>query len=522
MDPLLSDAYADAGDTFEIVSPAEIRRGSARARAAARWQGQITRARKSCGHFVEYGIRHERTNKPLKNGRHHWEWHAAVEQHPKTVIVAPVEHAKTQHLAIAKPLHLLGNNPELRGAIISNTEAQAVKSLGAITAHILENARVREVFPKLRPSKRRRDPWHTTAITVERTTIAKDPSLQALGVGGPIVGSRLDFVILDDVLDFENTRTPEQIAKLLDWFDTTLWTRLTEDAIVIVIGTPWAPTDLLATLAARPAFHSLVYSSVLNPEAPQHTWEPLWPEAFSRRRLIDIAGSMLPHHFARKYLCRVRTDVSGRFRTEWIERAKSAGRARTLLRVAPKTPGGRVLPCFTGIDLGFTDGEKKSETVGALSVLFTIAVDDRGRRIVVDVQSGHWQIDEIVSRMRDTHTRFGSVFVVESNGAQRWLTQWQGLGGMTVRPFFTSGSNKWDESFGIESIALELRQGLWVIPSGLTGQQIDPEVQAWINEMIFYAPNAHTGDRLMASWFARECAREMGLPMGALRDTLSR
>jgi hypothetical protein len=33
-------------------------------------------------------------------------------------------------------------------------------------------------------------------------------------------------------------------------------------------------------------------------------------------------------------------------------------------------------------------------------------------------------------------------------------------------------------------------------------------MQAWISEMIYYDPAAHTGDRLMASWFATECARQ--------------
>jgi hypothetical protein len=28
-----------------------------------------------------------------------------------------------------------------------------------------------------------------------------------------------------------------------------------------------------------------------------------------------------------------------------------------------------------------------------------------------------------------------------------------------------------------------------------------------MREMLFYSPEAHTGDRLMASWFAREGAR---------------
>ncbi len=38
--------------------------------------------------------------------------------------------------------------------------------------------------------------------------------------------------------------------------------------------------------------------------------------------------------------------------------------------------------------------------------------------------------------------------------------------------------------------------------------RLHPEVDAWVNEMLYYDPRSHTGDRLMASWFAREAARQ--------------
>jgi hypothetical protein len=38
---------------------------------------------------------------------------------------------------------------------------------------------------------------------------------------------------------------------------------------------------------------------------------------------------------------------------------------------------------------------------------------------------------------------------------------------------------------------------------------VAPQIQEWIDEMLYYQPSAHTGDRLMACWMAREAARQV-------------
>lgn len=52
-----------------------------------------------------------------------------------------------------------------------------------------------------------------------------------------------------------------------------------------------------------------------------------------------------------------------------------------------------------------------------------------------------------------------------------------------------------------------MRNGLWLIPSGQSGAELTEDVREWQRDMLFYSPESHTGDRLMASWFAREAAR---------------
>ncbi|MCK5641011.1 MAG: hypothetical protein KAJ19_09450, partial [Gammaproteobacteria bacterium] len=114
---------------------------------------------------------------------------------------------------------------------------------------------------------------------------------------------------------------------------------------------------------------------------------------------------------------------------------------------------------------------------------------------------------EILSKAYEIHHRYQCMFMVENNAAQDYILQFARVDPRGLLPMraFTTGRNKAHPEFGIESLATELYNGMWIIPN--TGGETHPEVLEWINEMLYYSPAAHTGDRLMASWFAREAVR---------------
>lgn len=478
---------------------------------ARRAQGRLA-ARNSSAALVEYVLRDEGTGQRLHNAWFHHEWHETVRDNPLVILIAPVEHAKSQSIAIGKTLHMLGNDPNLRGAIISNTATMAEKLLGQVRILIERSQRLREVFPNLRPSTKHEDPWRQDRITVERTTVAKDPTLQAVGAYGPLVGSRLDFIILDDVLDFDNTRTEEQRKKLVEWFDTTVLTRLVKGGKIFLVGTPWHPDDLLHVLAKRAGFVVKRYSAVLNPDDPPERWVPMWPEQWDHARLTNRRNNTTDTTFARKYLCRVRLDGISRFREAWLQRMCLAGVGRTFMAEAPRQyVRGPRMPCFTGVDLGIGDKDGN-----ALTVLFTIALMPDRRRLIVDIQSGRWQAPEIIDKLEQCYRSYNSTIYVESNAAQKFLVQ-MSQGRIPVTGFHT-GANKWGEAAGVESLAVEMRNQMWIMPSGTDGKNIPAEGASFLQECLYFDPSQHTGDRLMAAWFAREALRRYGAPRTRRED----
>jgi len=478
---------------------------------------QVVEARTNRAAFVQYAFRHEVTGEPLKNAPHHTEWHEFLDEHDRAVLFAPVEHAKTQHVAVGRVIHALGVDPGRRLAVISLTQSHADKIVGQIRRHIESNPRVHRVFPHLKPSEDIHDQWGQSRLTVARTTNAKDPSVQGLGVYGPVNGSRLDGIVLDDILSFENTRTAEQISKLLGWLDAEVFTRAVEWGWIHWIGTPWTPLDPMHEVAKRAGWASRRYSAVLNPDDAMAQWRPMWPEQFSLKRLEKIYAGTTPLNFARKYLCQVRMDASSRFQQSWIDEALRLGRGMTMSKRQPVSASGKAMRCYTGVDLGV--GQKENND---LTVLFTIAVEESGRKRVLDIQSGRFTAPEILQRIHDVVHHYGSIVYVEDVSAQNFLLQWATSQGLPVRGFTTTAGKKFDEHFGVESLAVEMRNGGWVLPSGDVGSPLHPELEEWIREMLYYSPESHTGDRLMASWFAREAARAGGSPVFGRVDMMAR
>lgn len=459
---------------------------------------KIREARRDPAKFAEYVLKDEATGNSIENAPHHDAWHRHWADHDFAVMIAPVGHGKTQ-CSIARILYILGNNPNRRVALISDTERQAIKILRQIRGYIESSVALHEVFPHLVPSKRDGDPWTNLELTVDRPAISKDPSIQALGVGGPINGSRVDDMVLDDVVSFESSRTPTQREKIRDWFDTTAITRLTEHATIAVIGTPWQTEDLLHELEKRPGFFSARFSSVLNPEAAPENWEVLWPDKWNKELLLKRRENMTAAAFSKKYLCQVVSRETARFKEEWLQQAIHSGSGYSMMERAPTNPDGSILRCFTGVDLGI--GEKDAS---AVTCIFTVALLRSGKRVVCEVQTGHWTAHEIIQRLQRVYERFNSTIFVEDNGAQRFLVQMCD-GSVPVSSWTTTAGRKFHEQYGVESMAAEMARGWWIIPSD--EGTVTPEVGNWLDECRNYDPEQHTGDRLMASWIAREALR---------------
>ncbi len=448
---------------------------------------RIKLARKSVNHFCEFVLKDEETGKGIKQAAIHETWQKLCDEQDFLLIWAHIESGKTQQLAIARTLWDLGNDPALRFLIISNTHTQAIKLGRLIRQYIEQSKELQEVFPNLKPGT----PWGDAAFSVQRTTFAKDPSVQLTGIHGSVLGSRVDRILLDDVLDYENCKTQTSRDDVISWYKSTPAGRLVGGGKTRCIGTAFHPQDLLHHFAKTPGWLALRYP-VIDPE----TREPRWKERWSKERILAKRLSLGSVEFTRQMLCEARDDETAKFKREWVERCLKNGEGKQ-----PNSVGLKIVPrgysIYTGVDLAVQQKDSAD-----LTVLFTIAVDPMGTRHVLACESGRWAGPEIVSRIIDVHHRYQSIVIVENNAAQDFILQFTRHRSAVPLKAFTTGRQKAHPEFGIEGIATEMENGKWSIPN--QDGVCNPEIQHWIDEMLYYDPKGHTGDRLLDSWFARE------------------
>ena len=109
--------------------------------------------------------------------------------------------------------------------------------------------------------------------------------LEAIGSGKKIRGRkhrnwRPDLIILDDVENDENVRTPDQRAKLDNWFKKAVSKAGDDYTDIIYIGTLLHYDSLLANTLKNPAYRAIKYKAVISFSEEDALWQQ-WTEIYT-------------------------------------------------------------------------------------------------------------------------------------------------------------------------------------------------------------------------------------------------
>lgn len=160
----------------------------------------------------------------------------------------PRGHLKSTLATVADSVRLALCDPDdARILIASETATLAEKFLLEIKGHFEGNQLLRALFPELLPP-RFSGPgvqWSSTQATVNRKTKHKDPTWQAVGVGGALTGGHFTRIKCDDLIGFDAIRSPAKMAEAKQWVEYIEPFLISdyEDAIDY-IGTRWSKNDL--------------------------------------------------------------------------------------------------------------------------------------------------------------------------------------------------------------------------------------------------------------------------------------
>jgi hypothetical protein len=382
-------------------------------------------------------------------------------------------HAKSQCWSVQYALWRMMRDPNVRIAIVSKTQELAKKIIHQIKQY-LELPQYAKLHAAFMPEGGwKGDSWTKTAIYLSGVdTAQKDPTLQALGLGGQIYGSRLDVIILDDLVDLKNVHTYKELA---DWVGTECDSRVDDNGILMCLGTRLAPHDIYSELRDLVDWdgETSVWTYFAQPavlemptKADPRTWVTLWP--------FKADGSTMWDGLA---LAKKKAVLPSESRWQLTYQQMDASLDQVF-------PTGAVMASIDGRRAAGPQQERNLYSVlgvdpaGAGFTAMIVLGYDRatGQRIVLD---GHNQarmppeqlIDKIKALVLAHNVR---ELIIEENAFQSFLVRNQELRdfcfshGCLITGHYT-GARKWDENLGVQSLA----------PLFLSCAEHDPVADTW-------------------------------------------
>ncbi len=181
---------------------------------------------------------------------------------------APRGHAKSTNLTFKGSLHAAAYAYKHYIIILSDSSDQAESFLEAIKTECEENEALREDFGDLAGAV-----WRSDVLVLKNRV-----KIEAIGSGKKIRGRkhknwRPDLIILDDIENDENVRTPEQRAKLESWFTKAVSKAGDDYTDIIYIGTILHYDSLLSKVLQNPGYKSQKYKAVLSFSDRSDLWD---------------------------------------------------------------------------------------------------------------------------------------------------------------------------------------------------------------------------------------------------------
>lgn len=457
---------------------------------------------------------------------------------PKRLLVnVPPEHAKSTVITVNYAVYRLCMDPGIKIAIVSQTQKRAKEFLFAIKQRLTEPrwAKLQQVYGPAGGWKETAEQWTQDQVYLKRDSEAKDPTVQALGVGQQIYGTRADLIILDDVVSTTNAHEWE---KQLNWLQKMVITRLGAGSLIIC-GTRVASVDLYKEIrnpehwtSGKSPFTYLAMPAVLEFSDKPKDWVTLWPKSdrpwdgtddepdedglypkwdgptlYTRRGEVSAATWALVYQ-------QQDVEEDAIFPVAAVSGCINKMRKTGLINAnAPGHPTTGEWVYIMGLDPAMS-----GKTAGIMYAL------DRqsGNRMVIDAynmadptpQKIRALIEEWVTKYRPMELRIEINAFQKAFSLDEELRNWLASRGTQLREHFT-GKNKWDVNFGVAAMSglfgtvrdgKHQRDNLLSLPD----HENNEHVKALINQLITWKPDTRNPtDLVMALWFCEIRAQEM-------------
>lgn len=292
----------------------------------------------------------------------HKEWVELFENYKYVSLLAPRGHGKS-HIVAAYIIWRIVRDPNIRVLTITINQDKANEMMMLVKSQLESNERLTELFG---PQRSFTD-WSSSTFRVQRagkTGIAhKEPTFTVLGVTASMVGGHYDIIILDDITDQNNSRTPGRRKTLENLYNMTVTPMLEPEGQIISIGTKWHEHDIHWYLASLKNYKTKIYKAIdIESGKPTPLWQDQWPLEKLEERKVGMGNTS----FEMQYQNNIISTEDSPIKREWIEQSLEEF----------KPPMNEVFT-YIGVDLASKGEESDYFTITVIGI-------DQGKIYVLD------------------------------------------------------------------------------------------------------------------------------------------
>ena len=461
---------------------------------------------------------------------------------PKRLLInVPPEHAKSTVITVNYYVYRIAMDPNIKITIVSKTQERAKEYLYSIKQRLSHErwAKMQSVYGPAGGWKEDADTWKADRIYLSRDSTEKDPTVQALGIGGQITGARSNLIILDDVVTTSNAHEWE---KQLLWLQRDVITRLGDAGKLLVVGTRIASNDLYREIrngdhwtSGKSPFTYMSMPAALEIYENPEDWVTLWPKSHvpwegSDENLEPDENGLYPK-WDGPALFRRRSEVSASawalvYQQQDVQEdsifapACVQGSLNGMRKRGPLKPGAAGHPKEQG-NWYTIMGLDPAMSGNTAAVVMT--VDRKTKmRYILDVenmsdptpQKIQNLIESWVTKYRPNELRIEINAHQKAYALDEELRTYLASQGVRFSSQFT-GKNKWDTGFGVAAMSglfgtmrgnTHNNDNLIEIPS----QEGSEGIKSLIQQLITWKPDTKgKTDCVMALWFCELRAREV-------------
>ena len=342
----------------------------------------------------------------------------------------PRSHYKTTIWTIAHSIKIVCRDPNIRILMIADTQTNATRFMQEIQQHFLYNEVFRWVFSEVIPENVNKIRWSNTEMVVNRTIIAREPTIDAIGALGGSESRHYDWIKADDLITEKCIRSDIEMDKVNRWaggLESLLVSQI--EGHIDFVGSRKKKGDLYEVQAQM---YSLGMERVeIGPFA--HAYGEM---AIFTRGAIEDSKVIFPENISLRFLTRLRQYDPERYHAQYANSPKGTG-LNTFdiesLRYWSWTKDNRILcihddkvvaevsPWALERIVLFDPSVAEKQTSSQQAII-VVAKGVGPTRIVLETHIGHFPPDEAIDRIFELDKKWQpSLISIEKRGFQGWV-----------------------------------------------------------------------------------------------------